>query len=471
MMLASRRIVGATFARRSSGSTSAAIDVLLQRCLNDDVVGSSSLVISQQQYNKNTSNKIIMIGSNRRCYSSTIPLLKKKKKKDDDDDTLGKIISINADDMSQEEMQKTIQDEYEMMLAEERDKFLVQPEDWKPGMRKRKLVSGINLEEFQYEMEPEKFGGPRWTLRDKRCGLLAIKVGMVPIWDDKWGQRIPCTVLFVDNNIVLGHKTMEQNGYWAVQIAAGERKRKNVRRSVLGQYKPILQYDKDQNPPYLVREFRVTDPNHLPPLYSQLHARHFVPGQNVDISGISKGKGFQGGMKRHGFGGLPASHGTSKSHRSIGSTGNCQDPGKVFKGKKMPGRMGTDRVTVQNLRIVKIDRGRNLLYVKGAIPGNKGGFVEIRDAVKKPLWNTDMVLDKLDRPPLPTFDYTLTDGLLAKDGDADKKEDEEPSMEISDTLIDGTGQPGYEIFMPLGEEDPLDPDYRDTVHQLPVDPS
>jgi hypothetical protein len=151
----------------------------------------------------------------------------------------------------------------------------------------------------------------------------------------------------------------------------------------------------------------------------------------VDVSGISKGKGFQGAMKLHGFSGMPASHGTSKSHRSLGSTGSCQDPGRVFKGKKMAGRMGTNRVTKQNLRIVKIDRGRNLLFIKGAVPGNKGAFVEIRDAIKRPFWGTDRVLDQVDRPPLPTFEY------------------EE---------VDGCGEPGHELFMPLTKQDPFGDD-------------
>lgn len=142
-------------------------------------------------------------------------------------------------------------------------------------------------------------------------------------------------------------------------------------------------------------------------------------------------------MKRHGFKGMPATHGTSLSHRALGSTGQCQDPGKVFKGKKMAGRMGTDRVTVQNLQILKIDRGRNLIYVRGHVPGQKGAFVEIKDAVKKPLWRTDKVLGSLERPPLPTFDY--------------------------DASIDGSGEAGCEEFMPLGDEDPLDPDYMDTT--------
>jgi large subunit ribosomal protein L3 len=301
-------------------------------------------------------------------------------------------------------------------------------------MRRRPLQLSYSLEEFEYELEPDKQKQqPRWTLLDKRCGALAIKVGMMPVWDE-WGVRHPCTVLYLDNNVVLGHKTEEKDGYNAVQVATGQRKRKNVGKSVLGQYANLLGID-EENPPYLVREFRVTDPEHLIPLHSKIHARHFCPGQNVDVAGTSKGKGFQGAMKRHNFGGMPASHGVSKSHRALGSTGQCQDPGKVFKGKKMAGRMGTDRVTVQNLRIIKIDRGRNLIFVEGAVPGNKGNFVEIRDAVKKPLWRTDKVLDGIDRPPLPTFEF--------------------------DESVDGCGQGGHEAFMPIPQKDPLAPDAED----------
>lgn len=307
--------------------------------------------------------------------------------------------------------------------------------DWKPGQRKRPLLKTYSEETFERALMPENFvDNPIWTLRDKRCGALAIKVGMMPVWDD-WGVRHACTVLWLDRNIVLGHKTVEKNGYSAIQVAAGERKAKNVRKAVMGQYKATEELA--DSPPYLVREFLVTDEEaSFLPLQSQIHARHFVPGQNIDVTGTSKGKGFQGAMKRHGFAGMPASHGTSLSHRALGSTGNCQDPGKVFKGKKMAGRMGTDRVTTQNLRVLKIDRGRDLIYVSGAIPGNKGGFVEIRDAVKKPLWRTDKVLGALERPPLPTFEY--------------------------DAEIDGTGKM-FEEFMPLGDEDPLDPDYMDTT--------
>jgi large subunit ribosomal protein L3 len=336
------------------------------------------------------------------------------------------IQTINRGDWTDEDIERIIE-EQEKTIKEEEDAKVVK--NWKPGMRKRPLVMSYHLEDFEYELEPEKYGVP-WTNRDKRCGALAIKVGMMPVFDD-WGIRNPCTVLYMDKNIVLGHKTMERNGYMATQVAAGERKRKNVGKCVLGQYKGKLfpEEDKDTPPPWMVREFRISDPKWFIPENTQIHAMHFVPGQNVDVAGISKGKGFQGPMKRWGFSGMPASHGVSKAHRAHGSTGACQDPGKVFKGKKMAGRMGGGRVTVMNKRIIKIDRGRNLLYILGSIPGNKGAWVEIKDAVRKPLWKTEHVIDKVDRPPLPTY--------------------------ATDPTIDGSGEPGHEVFMPLPERDPL----------------
>lgn len=337
-------------------------------------------------------------------------------------------------ELSLEEMKKIIEEQEAKIKAEEEARKFP---DWTPGQRKRPLLKTYSEEEFLRELMPEEYANdPIWTLRDKRCGALAIKVGMMPVWDT-WGVRHACTVLWLDRNIVMGHKTKENHGYNAVQLAAGERKAKNVGKCVSGQYQHVEELTK--SPPYLVREFRVTDEDYLIPLNSQIHARHFVPGQNIDIAGTSKGKGFQGGMKRHGFGGMPASHGTSLSHRALGSTGQCQDPGKVFKGKKMAGQMGGERVSVQNLRIVKIDRGRDLLYVAGAVPGQKGAFVEIRDAVKKPLWSTSLVQDSIKRPPLPTFEY--------------------------DPSIDGNGE-CCEEFMPLGDEDPLDPDFLDTTIQI-----
>jgi len=261
---------------------------------------------------------------------------------DSDDEDAERIIipgqkdieTINCEHLTQEEIEKIIEEEEARMKQEEEDKYV---KNWRPGMRKRPLVMSYKLEDFEYELEPEKYG-VRWTTRDKRCGALAIKVGMLPVFDT-YGQRHPCTVLFLDKNIVLHHKTEEKHGYMAVAVAAGERKRKNVGVSVLGQYKsmPGLEDPRavdGESPPWLVREFRVTDPEHLIPINTRIHARHFVPGQAVDVAGISKGKGFQGGMKRHGFAGMPASHGVSKAHRALGSTGQCQDPGRVFKGKK-----------------------------------------------------------------------------------------------------------------------------------------
>jgi large subunit ribosomal protein L3 len=336
-----------------------------------------------------------------------------------------------GEELTPEEMKKIIEEEEDKMKAEvEAKKF----PDWKPGQRKRSLIKTYSLEEFERELMPEKYAdNPIWTLRDQRSGALAIKVGMMPVWDE-WGVRHACTVLFLDRNIVVRQKTMEKHGYIAVQVAAGERKAKNVGKCVAGQHQHVE--DLQDSPPYLVKEFRITDESNLLPVGSRIHVRHFVPGQNIDVAGTSKGKGFQGAMKRHNFKGMPATHGTSLSHRSLGSTGQCQDPGKVFKGKKMAGRMGSDRVTVQNLRVVKVDRGRDLLYVTGAVPGQNGGFIEIRDAVKKPLWRTDMVMDSLERPPLPTFEY--------------------------DPEIDGSGT-CFEEFMPQGDQDPLDPDYMDTT--------
>lgn len=352
-----------------------------------------------------SSRRLLQASSSLRSYSVTLPTFK--------------IETINWD-LSEEEAEKLLDEEMAKLEEQAASKDY---SDWKPGQRKRPLQMSYRLEDFEYELDPNS--KPKWTLRDKRCGALAIKVGMMPVWDE-WGERHPCTVLYLDTNIVLGHKTLDKHGYMAVQVAAGERKRKNVGKCVMGQYSSVETLQ--EAPPYVVKEFRVTHESLLLPIGSRIHARHFVPGQNIDAAGITKGKGFQGAMKLHGFSGMPASHGTSKSHRSLGSTGQCQDPGKVFKGKKMAGRMGQDRRTVQNLRVVKVDRGRDVLFVKGAIPGNKGCFVEIRDAVKKPLWGTDKVLGEIDRPPLPTYEYEEADG---------------------------SGEAGHELFMPPSNLDPF----------------
>jgi len=340
-----------------------------------------------------------------------------------------KIESINSD-LSQEELQKIVDEELGKM---EEERIRKEYRDWKPGQRKRPLTMSHHLQDFEDEIS----GAPKWTLRDKRCGALGIKLGMMPVWD-AWGEPHPCTVLFLDSNVVIRNKRSDslEHDYDAVELGAGERKKKNVPGQLLGHFS---KHGVDEHPPYIVREFRVTTQDAMPEPGTVIHARHFLPGQNVDVSGTSKGKGFQGGMKRWNFKGMPATHGTSRSHRAIGSTGQCQDPGKVFKGKKMPGRMGGERVTKQNLRIVKIDRGRNLIYVKGAVPGNRGEFVEIRDAVKKPLFGTEKCEGGKDSafPPLPTFSY--------EEG------------------VDGSGDAGHEVVMPMQEADPLEPPEDDAV--------
>lgn len=346
-----------------------------------------------------------------RHYSQTTPLRK--------------IQTINCDDMTEEEIDKFVQEQIEKEFGSSTNNKV--DKEWVPGTRKKPLMMSYDLEDLLDD-------SPKWTQRHRRCGALAIKVGMTPLWDE-WGNRLPCTILYLDENVVMEVKTKDQHGYDAVVVGAGERKEKRVTKPLRGHHARLGL----ERPPAVVREFRVvglgeegTD-DVAPPPGTRVHARHFVPGQNVDVAGTSKGKGFQGAMKRHNFKGMPASHGVSKSHRSLGSTGQCQDPGRVFKGKKMAGRMGADRVTVQNLRVVKIDRGRNLLYVLGAIPGQKGNWVEIRDSIKKPLWGTDLVEGghEIKMPPLPTFSF--------EEG------------------IDGCGQAGFEQFMPVPDNDPFLP--------------
>lgn len=210
-----------------------------------------------------------------------------------------------------------------------------------------------------------------------RTGLLARKVGMTRIFTED-GVDVPVTVLQLDNLQCVGVRTQEKDGYTAVQLGAGTRKAKRTNKSLKGFYAKAKLEAKRK-----VVEFRV-DAENLLNVGDALSADHFVDGQFIDVVGTSIGKGFAGAMKRHNFGGLRASHGVSISHRSHGSTGQCQDPGRVFKGKKMAGHMGAARVTTHNLSIVSTDTERDLLLVRGAVPGHKGGWVMVRDAVKKP---------------------------------------------------------------------------------------
>jgi large subunit ribosomal protein L3 len=209
-----------------------------------------------------------------------------------------------------------------------------------------------------------------------RSGVIAKKVGMTRLFLED-GKQVPVTVLQLDNVQVVAQRTLERDGYTAVQLGAGAAKAKRTPQPMRGHFAKA-----NVEPKRKVAEFRVT-PENLINVGEEIIAAHYFPGQYVDVSGTSIGKGFAGGMKRHNFGGLRASHGVSVSHRSHGSTGQCQDPGKVFKGKKMAGHMGTARVTTQNLQVVRIDTDRGLVMVKGAVPGSKGGWVTVKDAVKK----------------------------------------------------------------------------------------
>jgi large subunit ribosomal protein L3 len=211
-----------------------------------------------------------------------------------------------------------------------------------------------------------------------RSGVIAQKLGMTRIYNDA-GENIPVTVLKVDNCQVVAHRTVEKNGYVALQVGVGKAKVKNVPAAMRGHF-AVAKVE----PKRKVAEFRV-DEQGLIPVGAEITADHFVAGQFVDVTGTTTGKGFAGGMKRWNFAGLRATHGVSVSHRSIGSTGGRQDPGKTFKNKKMPGHLGAETVTTQNLKVVSTDVERGLILVQGAVPGVNGGWIRVRDAVKRPL--------------------------------------------------------------------------------------
>ena len=209
-----------------------------------------------------------------------------------------------------------------------------------------------------------------------RSGVIAKKVGMTRLFMDD-GKQIPVTVLQLDNLQVVAQRTADKDGYSAVQLGAGSARAKRVSQAMRGHF-AVAKVE----PKRKIAEFRVA-PENLINVGEEITADHYFEGQFVDVSGTSIGKGFQGAMKRWNFSGLRASHGVSISHRSHGSTGQCQDPGRVFKGKKMAGHMGAARVTTQNLQVVRTDADRGLIMIKGAVPGSKGGWVTIKDAVKK----------------------------------------------------------------------------------------
>src|SRR3954449_3646001 len=211
-----------------------------------------------------------------------------------------------------------------------------------------------------------------------RSGVIAQKVGMTRVFTDA-GEHVPVTVLKVDNCQVIAHRTKDKNGYTALQVGVGKAKVKNVSKAERGRF-AVAQVE----PKRKLAEFRVSEDD-LIPVGAEITADHFVAGQFVDVTGTTTGKGFAGAMKRWNFGGLRASHGVSISHRSHGSTGGRQDPGKTFKNKKMAGHLGVERVTTQNLRVVQTDADRGLILVEGAVPGVAGGWIHVRDAVKRKL--------------------------------------------------------------------------------------
>jgi large subunit ribosomal protein L3 len=211
-----------------------------------------------------------------------------------------------------------------------------------------------------------------------RTGVLGKKLGMTRLYTAE-GTHVPCTVVSLENCQVTAHRTDERDGYTALQLGAGTAKVSRTTKPMRGHFAKAK-----VEPKRKLAEFRVPE-DALIEVGATITADHYVPGQRVDVVGTTIGKGFAGAMKRHNFGGLRASHGVSISHRSHGSTGQCQDPGKVFKGKKMAGHMGDVRVTTQNLEIIRTDVARGLILVKGAVPGSKGSWVMIKDAIKRPL--------------------------------------------------------------------------------------
>jgi len=211
-----------------------------------------------------------------------------------------------------------------------------------------------------------------------RTGVIAKKMGMMRVFAED-GAHVPVTVLQLEKLTVVGNRTQEKDGYVSVVLGAGSPKVKRMTKAERGQFAKV-----NVEPKSKVVEFRV-DADSLVPVGSEITADHYVPGQVIDVAGVSIGKGFAGAMKRWNFGGLRATHGVSVSHRSHGSTGQRQDPGKVFKGKKMAGHLGQERVTTQNLTVVRVDAERGLIFVKGSVPGSDGGWVEVRDAAKTAL--------------------------------------------------------------------------------------
>ncbi len=258
-----------------------------------------------------------------------------------------------------------------------------------------------------------------------RTGVIARKEGMTRIFDED-GKHVPVTVLKLDSCQVVAVREQDKHGYVAVQLGAGAAKVKRTSKANRGHFAKAKVEPKKK-----LAEFRVS-PDNVLEIGAEIGANHFVPGQYVDVTGTSKGKGFAGAMKRHNFGGLRASHGVSISHRSHGSTGQCQEPGKVFKGKKMAGHMGDETVTTQNLQVVAIDLEDNLVLIKGAVPGATSGWVLIADAIKR------TVPDDLDLP-LPAG-LKLSEKEAAKEQKAMEEEEAAAAEEAEKQRLEAEEQ-------------------------------
>ena len=253
-----------------------------------------------------------------------------------------------------------------------------------------------------------------------RTGVIAKKMGMTRLFQED-GRHVPVTVLALEGNQVVSVREMDRDGYTAVQLGAGVAKSKNVAKPQRGHFGKA-----EVEPKAVVHEFRV-NADGLLDVGAEISADHYVAGQIVDIQGKTQGKGFQGGMKRWGFGGLRATHGVSVSHRSLGSTGQRQDPGKVFKNKKMAGHMGAKNRTQQNLEIVRTDALRGLIFVKGSVPGSKGGWLRVTDAVKVPrnenvpypagLFDKSAKADEVEHPVAGLVDDAAVHEMPALPGD------------------------------------------------------
>jgi large subunit ribosomal protein L3 len=258
-----------------------------------------------------------------------------------------------------------------------------------------------------------------------RTGVIAKKMGMMRLFNED-GRHVPVTVLALEGCQVVGERNQERDGYFAVRLGAGARKAKNVNKPQRGEFAKA-----EVEPKARVAEFRVDNADGLLPVGAAISADHFIDGQLVDISGHTQGKGFAGAMKRWGFGGMRATHGVSISHRAHGSTGQRQDPGKVFKNKKMAGHMGDRQRTQQNLEVVRTDVARGLIFVKGSVPGAKNGWLMVRDAVKHPV---------PAEAPFP--------GALKGDNDAPVVEEEA----IVVTQVEATEAPVVETAAPVEAE-------------------